>query len=236
MFTYGHYCPVAKSAEILGDRWTVMIVREFIFDLHGFNEIYRSLPGISRSVLSDRLKRLEEAGAIERRGGPRARASYYLTPAGEELREVIGVLGNWAARWVLTDPTPRESDPDLVMMGISRHLCLDRLPSERVVLRFDVRPPSHLGRQRRSYWFVLEHGAASLCRKPPGFEDDLVVRTDAVSLFKIYMGRMTLDGAMREGLVTMEGLRKWQRGFRDWMGWSSFAEIHRASMKAGRVT
>jgi DNA-binding HxlR family transcriptional regulator len=67
---YAQYCPVAKATEILGDRWTLLIVREMLGGASGFNELQRGLPGISRSVLTDRMRTLERSEVIERRTGP----------------------------------------------------------------------------------------------------------------------------------------------------------------------
>ena len=83
MRSYAQYCPVAKASEILGDRWTLLIVREMLGGASGFNELQRGLPGISRSVLTDRMRALERAEVIERRTGPKGRTlEYRLTPAG----------------------------------------------------------------------------------------------------------------------------------------------------------
>ena len=81
MRSYAQYCPVAKATEILGDRWTPLIVREMLGGASGFNELQRGLPGISRSVLTDRMRVLERAEVIERRTGPKGRTlEYRLTP------------------------------------------------------------------------------------------------------------------------------------------------------------
>ena len=73
MRSYAQYCPVAKASEILGDRWTLLIVREMLGGASGFNELQRGLQGISRSTLTDRMRALERAEVIERRTGPRGR-------------------------------------------------------------------------------------------------------------------------------------------------------------------
>src|SRR5262249_35682975 len=69
MFLYGQYCPVARASEILADRWTPLIIRELLAGIHRFNELDRGLPGISRALLVQRLRRLEETGIVERRPG-----------------------------------------------------------------------------------------------------------------------------------------------------------------------
>ena len=94
MRSYAQYCPVAKASEILGDRWTLLIVREMLGGACGFNELQRGLPGISRSVLTDRMRALERAEIVERRTGPKGRTlGYRLTPAGRDLQPVVQAMG-----------------------------------------------------------------------------------------------------------------------------------------------
>jgi len=226
MFSYGQYCPIAKSAEILGDRWTLLIIREMAHGVHRFNEFHRGLPGISRSVLVERLRRLEDAGVLERRfDEPGKSAEYHLTRAGEDLKGILRVMGQWAARWVLSDPTPRETDPDLLILFISRHIAVENLPEQRVVVAFEIRT----GRRMRRYWLVLNAGDISLCLKPPGFEADLVVCSDAASLQRVYMGRLDYAQALRSGALEVDGPRHLVRAFPSWMKWSHFAETVRQS-------
>src|SRR5262245_66156315 len=92
MHLYGQYCPVARAAEILADRWTVLIVRELLADVAHFNELERGLPHMSRALLVERLRRLERVGVLERRAGKHGRwCEYRLTPAGCELPRVVEV-------------------------------------------------------------------------------------------------------------------------------------------------
>lgn len=226
MFKYNQYCPIAKAAEILGDRWTILIVRETIFGCFHFNEFHRNLPGISRSVLSDRLQRLETVEVIERRVVDGRNTEYLLTDVGRELHDVLVAMGSWGARWVVTDPTPNEGDPDLIMLYISRHLRESELPDERVVVEFNLRA----GRRRRTYWLVVLKGASSLCLRYPGFETDLHVKANVADLQKVYLGRATWVDSVRNGAIEIEGPRALVRRFPKWMLWSRFAPI-----VAGRV-
>ena len=117
MVSYGQYCPVAKAAEVLGERWTLLIVRELLAGVEGFNELQRLLPGISRSVLAQRLRTLERRGIVDR-AEPRG---YRLTAAGSDLARCVDTLGEWGAKWAFGDPPADELDPDLVMAWIARH-------------------------------------------------------------------------------------------------------------------
>src|SRR5512132_3529014 len=134
---YAQYCPVAKATEILGDRWTLLIVREMLGGASGFNELQRGLPGISRSVLTERLRSLERAEIVERRTGPTGRTlEYRLTSAGRDLEPVVQAIGEWGATWAFTDPRPEELDPDLLIVCIARHVDRQHLPPHRPLLKF----------------------------------------------------------------------------------------------------
>jgi DNA-binding HxlR family transcriptional regulator len=109
MQKYRQYCPVARASEILADRWTPLIVRELILGSHRFNEIERGLPGISRSLLSSRLRDLEDAGVVERLPDAHSKVgAYQLSEAGRDLKTVIESLGAWGVRWAFGEPRPEE--------------------------------------------------------------------------------------------------------------------------------
>jgi DNA-binding HxlR family transcriptional regulator len=226
MRSYAQYCPIAKGSEILGDRWTLLIVREMLGGASGFNELQRGLPGISRSVLTDRLRALERAEIVERRTGPRGRTlEYRLTPAGRDLEPVVQAIGEWGATWAFTDPRPEELDPDLLIVWMARHVDREQLPAERTVIQFDFRDPA------KRYWMVLEPSDVSVCLQHPGFDVDLEVRVDTATLYRVYLGQAELGGAMRAGNLTLDGPRVLQRGFGRWFAWSAFAP---ASRQAGQ--
>jgi DNA-binding HxlR family transcriptional regulator len=224
MRSYAQYCPVAKSTEILGDRWTLLIVREMLGGASGFNELHRGLPGISRSVLTDRMRALERAEVIERRTGPKGRTlEYRLTPAGRDLEPVVQAIGEWGATWSFTDPRPEELDPDLLIVWMARHVDREALPLDRTVVQFDFRSP------KKRYWMVLEPSEVSVCLQHPGFDVDLEVSVDTATLYRVYLGRLELGGAMKARKLAISGPRALQRGFIRWFTWSAFATASRSA-------
>jgi DNA-binding HxlR family transcriptional regulator len=226
MRSYAQYCPVAKASEILGDRWTLLIVREMLGGASGFNELQRGLPGISRSVLSDRMRALERAEVVERRTGPRGRTlEYRLTPAGRDLEPAVQAIGEWGATWSVAEPRREELDPYMLVVWMARHVDRQRLPPNRTVVKFDFRGPK--GR----YWMVLEPSEVSVCLQHPGFDVDLEVSVDTATLYGVYLGRANLGGAMGAGQLTMTGPRTLQRGFGHWFTWSAFAPASRSAEK-----
>jgi DNA-binding HxlR family transcriptional regulator len=223
---YAQYCPVAKGSEILGDRWTLLIVREMLGGASGFNELQRGLPGISRSVLTDRMRSLERAEVVERRTGPKGRTlEYRLTPTGRDLQPVVQAIGEWGATWSLTEPRPDELDPYLLIVWMARHVDRRRVPPNRTVVQFYFREP------RQRYWMVLEPSEVSVCLQHPGFDVDLEVVVDTATLYRVYLGRAELGGAMKAGQVTMNGPRELQRGFGEWFTWSAFAPASRSAQQ-----
>jgi DNA-binding HxlR family transcriptional regulator len=228
--SYAQYCPIAKASEILGDRWTLLIVREMLAGVRGFNELQRGLPGISRSVLTDRLRALERAEIVERRTGPKGRTlEYRLSPAGRDLEPVVQALGEWGTTWSFTDPRPEELDPDLLIVWMARHVDHDELPADRTVVQFNFRGPA------RRYWMVLEPADVSVCLQHPGFDVDLEVAADTATLYRVYLGRAELGVAIRTGKLTMSGPRALERGFARWFAWSAFAPASRSAQERRRA-
>ena len=227
---YAQYCPIAKGSEILGDRWTLLIVREMLGGASGFNELHRGLPGISRSVLADRLRFLERAEIVERRTGPKGRTlDYRLTLAGRDLEAVVQAIGEWGITWAFTDPRPEELDPDLLVVWMARHVDREQLPLNRTVVQFDFRDPA------KRYWMVLEPSDVSVCLQHPGFDVDLAVTVDTATLYRVYLGRAELAGALRTRKVAMRGPNELQRAFGGWFAWSAFAPASRRADERRRA-
>lgn len=231
MSTYGQFCPVAKAAEIFAERWTPLILRELLCGSHRFGELERGLPRISRSLLTQRLRTLEDVGLVERRTGPGGRTpEYHLTQAGQDLFDVIVRLGEWSHRWFNPLLDMDDLDPQLLMWDIHRRLNHDRLPAQQVVVQFDFR-----GARAGSYWLVLEPGAPSVCWEPPGFEVDLIVGVDTLALHRVWLGHQSLANALRSGDVVLDGPRELTSAFPEWLALSIFAGVEPAPGATGRL-
>jgi DNA-binding HxlR family transcriptional regulator len=219
MTRYGQYCPCSHAAEILGDRWTLLIVREMLYGSQHFNEIERCLPGISRALLAERLRRLREAGVIERRVAPTGRGTNYeLTQAGLELQPVIDAIVDWGAKWAFGEPQPDELNPVLLLVWMSYGIHTDQLPRPRIVIEFDFR-----GACEHNYWMVLEQGDVSVCLKHPGFDRDILVSSDLAALYEVWAGYTTLGEAVRGGRIEFDGERPLVRAFPGWLALSPVA-------------
>jgi DNA-binding HxlR family transcriptional regulator len=99
---YDQACPVAKALELVGERWTLLIVRDLLGGARRFQDFHASLPGIAPALLSERLKAMEEHGLVTRRfySEHPPRAEYVLTDRGRELGVVVGALAAWGSRHV----------------------------------------------------------------------------------------------------------------------------------------
>jgi DNA-binding HxlR family transcriptional regulator len=221
MRSYGGFCPVAKASEIIAERWTPLIIRELLMSSHRFHELEQGLPGIPHSLLVQRLRALERAGIVERRADAKGRrVAYWLTPAGQELFDVVQALGCWGQRWVNHDIGPADTDPQLLVWDIHRRIHLDRLPERRIVVQLEFR-----GARQRTFWLVLERPEPSVCLKDPEFDVDLLVTADTVALHQVWLGRLALADAMHRGLVELSGPRDLVRAFPDWLALSVFASV-----------
>ena len=218
---YGQFCPVAKASEIFAQRWTPLIVRELLMGSRRFSELRLGVPGIPTSMLSQRLRDLERVGIVARREGKTSGTTEYdLTQAGQELFEIVESLGRWGQRWANDVIGPDDADPRLLMWDMRRRLNLDRLPDERVVAQFDF-----TGVKRDSIWLVLERPEPSVCFTDPGFDVDLNLTVDTLTLHRVWMGRQTWKDAVAGGGIEVEGRSKLVRAFPDWLSLSLFAGI-----------
>ena len=152
--TYGQFCPVAMAAEIVCSRWTALIVREMLCGSKRFNDLRRGVPRMSPTLLSKRLKELEQAGVVvAARDTQTGSAEYHLTEAGEDLRPIIMSLGNWGQHWVETQVSLRNLDPSLLMWDMRRGLNPEPLPKRRCTIRFHY---PELEAARQMHWLVVE--------------------------------------------------------------------------------
>lgn len=215
------YCPIVRASEVLAERWTPIIVRNLLLGCETFSEIAAGVPGISDSLLSQRLRSLESYGVLERHPNPRGRGWLYrLTSAGRELQGVCDALGTWGARWL--EVAPQDLDPGILLWAIAKTMDPKSFPRRRVVVRFDLQDAP-----KSRFWLVVQRPKPELCRKHPGFEEDLVIRTDIRSLTSWHTGRVSIRRALREGIVEVDGPPDLVRALPTWGGQSPFAAVAR---------
>ncbi len=229
MADYAQFCTVARGAEILGERWTALVVRELLCGSTRFNEIRRGVPRMSPTLLAERLRKLEDAGIVARTRSGKS-SQYRLTQAGEELRPIIVALGHWGARWIGSRLKRDELDAGFLMWDIRRFARAEKFPRDRrtvIHIRFrDARP----GEKR--WWLVVERGEVDLCRDDPGHEVTLVIDTTVRALTEIWTGDSDAATQIAAGRVDVIGLERDTRSVWDWIGRSMFAATREAARNA----
>lgn len=223
MKTYGQFCPVAKAAELLDERWTLLVLRELVAGSRHFNELRRGVPRMSPSLLSKRLKALVRAGVLDRHQDGDT-VVYQLTPAGKELGPLIEALGAWGIRWI-GELGDEDYDPHLLLWDMHRRVDHEALPPTRTVVRF--RFPD-VPADARHWWLVLfPDGTVDVCDDDPGFGDDLVVEAALPALVHVWRGDTEWRDALRSGAIRVEGPAALRRALPRWFRLSVFAAVPR---------
>jgi DNA-binding HxlR family transcriptional regulator len=215
---YGQFCPVAKAAEVIGDRWSLLVLREMLYGNRYFNDISRGVPLMSRALLTQRLKELEKLGVVvshEKETGQGH--EYLLTPAGEALRPLIEAMGVWAQQWGSEQIAPEDLDDALLMWGMRRRINLEAVPVQKIVLQFDFQGLTKGRKSQRSWWLVIENGEVDVCQKDPGFEVNVLISADLNVFTHVWMGYTHLNVALQQGAVCFEGDRDWVRQVATWL-------------------
>ena len=216
---------MAKAIDIIGERWTPLVLRELLAGGRRFNEIRRGVPLMSPALLTKRLKDLERCGVIDRVPVEGTRAhEYRLTAAGEELRPIIAALAVWGLKWVEDRLGKEDLDAGVLMWEIRGRIDMAALPAARTVLRFEF---SDAPRTSRLWWLVVEGGDTDLCQSDPGYDVDLYLSTDLRTMTEVWLGRIPLRAALRDGGIEVLGERSLERSLASWLRLSKVFEVSR---------
>ncbi|MFZ1883143.1 MAG: helix-turn-helix domain-containing protein [Rhodoplanes sp.] len=223
--SYKQFCPVAMAAEVLCGRWTIVLLREMVAGSTRFNDLRRGVPRMSPALLSKRLKDLETAGIVARTpiAGEVELFEYRLTPAGRDLQPVIEAFGGWGQRWVETEASLANLDPNLLMWDIRRNLDPTSMRRRRTTIQFIFADQQE---SRRNWWLIVEPDQdVDLCSVDPGFDIDLYLSTDLRTMTEIWMGYTTSGQAKDQGRLIVTGDRQLEADLRTWLRLSPFAKI-----------
>jgi DNA-binding HxlR family transcriptional regulator len=197
--SYNQYCGLAYALDIVGERWTLLIVRELIAGPRRFTDLLEGLPGISTNLLSERLKELEQQGMLRRRVLPPPAASsvYELTALGQALEKTLLELGKWGSQFVPASPE------GATVLHVS---------SYALTLKTFFRPEQAHG---LSETYELHIGAEILqvqimdaelhVQQGEALKADMVLHTDMPSYLGLLSGEIELDEAVEKGLIRIEG-------------------------------
>ena len=233
MKSYGQFCPVAMALELLAERWTLLVVRELLSGARRFNDMSRGVPQMSRTMLSQRLKTLEDAGVVLRvpatSGGTH---EYCLTQAGKELEPIVLGLGKWGQRWASQEIKDEHLDASLLMWDMHRRVDVNAVPAGRVVVRFDF---TDAPTTQRRYWLKLEDRQPDVCFTDPGFDVQAILESDVRTLTEIWMGRIAFGQALRDKRLSITGKSTIVRQLPHWLMLNLFADIEpQPTQRAGQ--
>ena len=213
MMHYGQFCPIAKAAEIVAERWTPLVLHELLAGSTRFSDIRRGVPLMSQTLLSTRLKELERIGIVERRGEGKRSREWYLTEAGQALGPVIHQLGTWGLQYAQNPLQEGDLDVTVMMWNVKRRVDPSIFPGRRTVVCFEF---TDVTEDRRRWWLVNELDAVDLCAFDPGFPVDLYVTTDMRTMIEIWFGRLAWEAGVRSGKVEVIGPRQLRERLRFW--------------------
>jgi DNA-binding HxlR family transcriptional regulator len=216
MSGYGQFCSVARAHEVLGGRWTLLIVREILCGSRRFNDIRRGIPRISRTVLSERLQALMHVGVIAQTDCPHGH-EYTLTEAGKELATLVGALAMWGQRWLERKPAKEDLDLEPLLVDMRRRVRFEALRKDPFVIRFEIRG-------YRPRFLLLTKAEASLCQHNPGFPEPVRVLGPLAPLVAWWRGDVKFVEAKRLGLE-IEAPKELVREFPTWFQLYPFAHI-----------
>jgi DNA-binding HxlR family transcriptional regulator len=223
--SYKQFCPVAMAAEILGARWTIVLLRELVAGSTRFNDLRRGVPRMSPALLSKRLKDLETAGIVRRArvAGEPDLFEYRLTEAGQGLKPVIEAVGIWGQTWLETEASLENLDPELLMWDMRRNINPTPMPRRRSTIQVIF---TDLKEARRNWWLIVQPGQeVDLCRVDPGFDVDLYLSTSLRTMTEIWMGYTTIARAKEQERLIITGNRQLEVDLGSWLGLSTFAKV-----------
>ena len=220
MSTYADYCPIAVGVDVIGDRWTPLVIRELMVGASGFNEIHRGLPRMSRSLLAQRLRTLERRGLVHREAAAPGRPGrYVLTPAGESLTPIVWAIGQWAAEWVFGDPAEEDCDGLSLMWRMHQSAIPAKLPEQRTVVHLVLTGPG-----AAQGWLDITGKEVTVCTDDRSLDVDLAVEAGTGQMQRWLTGLVPFRELVRDGQARLLGPSKLAREFPTWFDTSRFAE------------
>jgi DNA-binding HxlR family transcriptional regulator len=200
MRSYGQYCSVAKALDVLGDRWTLLLVRELLWrGACRYTDLRDGLPGIATNLLADRLRELEAAGIVEREDAPPPVATtlYSLTERGRALQPIVSELGHWGVPLMRGSSTDDEFRAQWLRLPVRMFLA-DREPQ---------RPASTVEVRAGDQTVVIDAAAGQVSmRLGADPNPDAVLTASPPEILALMSGSVTLRQAVKRGL-RVEGSR-----------------------------
>lgn len=219
---YGQFCPIAKASEIIGEKWTVLIIREILMGARRFSVLQRGLGTISPTLLTRRLSALEKNGLIYRKtiSGSRGQ-EYHPTESAKELLPVLLSLGNWGMKWAHDNLRALDYDVELLMVYLQRSVQTDQLPETETIIRFNFNDMPEKG----NWWLICEGGEVEACDKDPGKDIDVYFSTTVKTMTEIWMGKRSYRTARKADEISVTGNTYLADHLTSWMQSSPFEAL-----------
>lgn len=226
---YGQFCPIAKATEILGEKWSVLIIREFLMGARRFNELQRGLGMISPALLTNRLKSFEEQGLIVRRkiSGQKG-YEYFPTEACEQLLPVLVAMGEWGLCWAKHNLLDEDFDVEFLMLYLERSIDPEKLVGNETIIRFDFTDLDH----QNVFWLLVQGEKVDLCVNDPGKDVDIYFTGTVRTMTDVWMGDRTYKEAIKSGDLYVQGPPGLTRNISAWMKPSIFEKSPRSPIAA----
>ncbi|MDH5546431.1 MAG: helix-turn-helix transcriptional regulator [Gammaproteobacteria bacterium] len=219
---YGQFCPIAKASEIIGEKWTILIIRELLMGATRFNVFQRGLGQISPTLLSKRLQFLVDQGlAVKKKIPGQQGYEYFPTASCKELLPVIKALGDWGMCWARSYITKDDYDVELLMLYLQRSIQPERLPGNETVIRFKFTDLKDLS----DWWLIAHEDAVDVCVKDPGKESEIYFTCTVKTMIDIWMGDLPYRKAISNGDLKIVGPKALTKNIFSWMNPSVFADL-----------
>src|SRR3954453_14470198 len=217
---YTDYCPIGTGIEVLGDRWTPLVIRELSIGSTGFNEIHRGIPRASRTLLSQRLRTMERRGLLYREAAAHGQSvRYTLTEAGQALVPIVWEIGQWAARFLYSDPTEEDCDGQSLLWRMHQRADRANLPKPGTVGHVALH-----GVGGAEGWLDIDPDGMTVCKEDQGKDVDLVVEGDTGQLYRWLSGLVPFQELVNGGQVRVIGPSRLARAFPTWFTKSMLGE------------
>lgn len=220
---YNQFCPIAKAMDIIGEKWTLLIIRELLLGICRFNELQQGLGAISPSLLSKRLAFLEEQELLYRKRIPGQRGyEYFPTEACKELFPLMEQIGVWGMRWARHQMNHQDYDLGLLMLHLQDSIQVDKLPGKQTVIRFQFRdaPEEYV-----HWWVVVSDRDVDVCIHDPGQEVDIYFNTDVKTMCQVWMQDVSYRKAQADKTLEIIGPRALIHDVESWLTPNAFAGI-----------
>jgi DNA-binding HxlR family transcriptional regulator len=224
---YRQFCPIAKSLEILGEKWTLLVIRELLMGSSRYAELQRGLRSMSPTLLAKRLQCLEEHNLVVRLSNPGERGySYYPTEQTKELMPILDRLGAWGLRWMRSNLVDEDYDVEFLMLCLERSIVPSKLPGKETVIHFHFTDLTVHPR----WWIVVSGKQTEVCVKDPGKDVDVYLTTKVSCMTNAWLGQRTYRNVIKSGELKLVGPSMLTRSIGSWMTNCSLADLPGAKM------